>query len=230
MLLGARQFFAARKAEPSVPTARDYVQTGLVAMWDGIENAGWGVHDANATSWKDLVSGITLTSVNGRFGATETSMAWTARDRLRCYNDTIKAAMCSTTLTLEVGITNSNIPASLQGVNGVPSVAYGQIGALSDGAVAFGQSKSYDGFVRYTLTGDGTTGRLYYNGQEVGSSTSIVNSSAKLTNQFIVNGDASSSGVASTGSVNYVRIYSRALIADEIAANNAIDKRRFNLP
>ena len=23
------------------PTARDYVQDGLIAMWDGIENVGW---------------------------------------------------------------------------------------------------------------------------------------------------------------------------------------------
>ena len=39
-------------------TARDYVQDGLVAMWDGIENAGWGVHDPNATVWTDLVNGM----------------------------------------------------------------------------------------------------------------------------------------------------------------------------
>lgn len=37
------------------PTARDYVQNGLISMWDGIENAGWGVHDPNATVWKDLI-------------------------------------------------------------------------------------------------------------------------------------------------------------------------------
>lgn len=42
------------------PTAKDYVQSGLIAMWDGIENAGWGVHDASATVWKDLISGVTL--------------------------------------------------------------------------------------------------------------------------------------------------------------------------
>ena len=36
-------------------TAKDYVQDGLIAMWDGIENAGWGVHDPNATVWKDLI-------------------------------------------------------------------------------------------------------------------------------------------------------------------------------
>ena len=37
-------------------TARDYIQDGLVAMWDGIENAGWGVHDENATNWYNLAS------------------------------------------------------------------------------------------------------------------------------------------------------------------------------
>ena len=35
-------------------SAKSYIQDGLVAMWDGIENAGWGVHDPNATVWKDL--------------------------------------------------------------------------------------------------------------------------------------------------------------------------------
>lgn len=37
-----------------MPTARDYVRDGLIAMWDGIENAGYGTHDPNATVWKDL--------------------------------------------------------------------------------------------------------------------------------------------------------------------------------
>jgi len=34
-----------------------YVTDGLVAMWDGEWNAGPGVHDANATTWKELISG-----------------------------------------------------------------------------------------------------------------------------------------------------------------------------
>lgn len=36
-------------------TAKSYVQNGLLAMWDGIENAGFGVHDPDATYWVDLV-------------------------------------------------------------------------------------------------------------------------------------------------------------------------------
>ena len=48
------KLFGDRKMVKTMPTARDYVQDGLIAMWDGIENAGWGVHDPNATTWKDL--------------------------------------------------------------------------------------------------------------------------------------------------------------------------------
>ena len=35
-------------------TAQSYVRWGLAACYDGIENAGYGTHDANATKWKDL--------------------------------------------------------------------------------------------------------------------------------------------------------------------------------
>lgn len=34
--------------------AQDYVQDGLVAMWDGIENVGLGEHDALSEVWVDL--------------------------------------------------------------------------------------------------------------------------------------------------------------------------------
>ena len=41
-----------------MPTAKDYVQDGLIAMWDGIENAGWGQHNSSERSiWVDLVGG-----------------------------------------------------------------------------------------------------------------------------------------------------------------------------
>ena len=46
----------------AVPTAQagsasQYVQDGLLACWDGFENAGADAHDASATVWKDLVAG-----------------------------------------------------------------------------------------------------------------------------------------------------------------------------
>ena len=50
MMLGARTAAWAKSGY----TAKDYVQDGLVAMLDGIENAGFGTNDANATVWVDL--------------------------------------------------------------------------------------------------------------------------------------------------------------------------------
>lgn len=40
---------ALSKAGGGVPTAKDYVQDGLIAMWDSIEDVGCKMHDANAS-------------------------------------------------------------------------------------------------------------------------------------------------------------------------------------
>lgn len=61
MMLGARTAAWAKSGY----TAHDYVQDGLIAMWDGIENAGWGQHDPSATVWKDLVGGFDITLEDG---------------------------------------------------------------------------------------------------------------------------------------------------------------------
>ena len=38
----------------------DYVQDGLVAQWDGIENAGVGVHEDSPSAWVDIVGGLEI--------------------------------------------------------------------------------------------------------------------------------------------------------------------------
>lgn len=48
----------AADAETAVPftySARDYVQDGLIGLYDAVENAGWGTHDVHAATWKNLV-------------------------------------------------------------------------------------------------------------------------------------------------------------------------------
>lgn len=56
-MLAMRQILLGPRGGAKVPTARDYIQNGLIAMWDGIENVGYGTHDDNATSWVDLTGG-----------------------------------------------------------------------------------------------------------------------------------------------------------------------------
>lgn len=47
-------------------TTRDYIQDGLVAMWDGIENAGYNRHDTDIVVWKDLIGNFDL-NVTGTY-------------------------------------------------------------------------------------------------------------------------------------------------------------------
>lgn len=51
--------------------AFSYIQKGLAASYDGIENAGAGVHDANATTWVDLTG-------NGNDGTVASGITWAA--------------------------------------------------------------------------------------------------------------------------------------------------------
>ena len=50
--------------------ASSYVQDGLIAQWDGIDNAGTGVHDPESTVWKDLRGSLDMTlTANGSWGS-----------------------------------------------------------------------------------------------------------------------------------------------------------------
>ena len=51
--------------------AHSYVQKGLVACYDGIDNAGTGTHDATAATWADL-------SGNGFDGTLAANLGWAA--------------------------------------------------------------------------------------------------------------------------------------------------------
>ena len=67
--LGAVAAFAvAGTLHAEAYTSASYVQGGLIAQWDGIDNAGTGTHDPNATVWKDLVGNLDMTlTAKGRW-------------------------------------------------------------------------------------------------------------------------------------------------------------------
>jgi len=52
-----------------VPFPNPYVSDGLIAMWDGVWNAGWGIHDGASAIWRDLVGNADFTlTPNGSWG------------------------------------------------------------------------------------------------------------------------------------------------------------------
>ena len=52
-------------------TSRSYIQKGLAACYDGVDNAGAGVHDPNATTWVDLTG-------HGNDGTVGSGITWAA--------------------------------------------------------------------------------------------------------------------------------------------------------
>jgi len=51
------EYAHAKKPQAARSVKSRYVQDGLIAMWDGVDNMGLGSHVANATTWRDLVGG-----------------------------------------------------------------------------------------------------------------------------------------------------------------------------
>lgn len=207
-------------------TAKDYVQSGLVAMWDGIENAGWGTHDASATTWRDLI-GTANQSVYGGDGWLDDGYSWA--------NDTGVYRMfdCGNVFntgifTLDVVVSrNSSYGANFPGINGVGGGAseigirswdsYSRVGFWAYGS-RFADVSANANVKHMTLTCDSTTITAYWDAENRG--TIAYDSSVALDGLLYWQ----------RGILYACRIYSRALTAAEIAANYAIDKERFNLP
>lgn len=222
-------------------TARDYVQNGLVAMWDGIENAGWGVHNANATAWMDLVGGIEIPLTS--------SGAWDNDSLCRTNsNDMYRAAKADN--SLKFGLTEQYVTfetvfrlTSESGDRALIASPYSKRSVaaqmsnnwfLPDGVAATSNSslsfpitygEKYSASTTINLSGNIT--KLTANGSNVTSTQR--NSISYGADFFGFLGGRDNRAIA-YGNVYCLRLYSRALTAAEIAANYAIDKARFNLP
>ena len=225
------------------PTAKDYEQSGLVAMWDGIENAGWGTHDPNATVWKDLIRDLDATysiaSETPNWGADcwRSVSASDGRVFRTIYPD----------LTGYDGHTVEIVASKNNAVRGIIVGSYG----YRDEPGSSGKNFEWYGnscFRAYYLTPNIITTansfpigvRCYFatvkdnrtykikngNGVDIGTGTGTV----QLNGTHCSLGcDNRTGDMCLNGDICAIRIYSRALTATEIAANYAIDKARFGL-
>ena len=233
--------FINSRAYLAPPTARDYIQDGLVAMWDGIENAGWGTHDPNATVWKDLtgngydlpLSTATLEVLSNGVRRKSTVTHSTA-SKVRWINTPSR--------TLEICVTApSSIPGVSQVLLATTSVGSGTVVPClvkkSVGYFEWSQQWNsskiiFKSNITLTLSSSynyGNTANGYVNGEvQAANNTDTWGFTADTIS---VLGDPRDTNYAPFEyCAHNVRVYSRALTAEEIAYNNNIDKRRFNLP
>lgn len=231
-------------------TAKSYVRDGLVAMWDGIENAGFGVHDPNATTWTDLVGNATLeTSASSDSWEWTGDSLWTMAVNFGAnITNTNYVNALRTTYSVEyVGTVVSMVPTKYAWTMTSWASSYQRYGGLG---VTYGDKYSIYCNGSASGTGLANTGVAYHAEDRVQTSyvyrmtegncnfykdanliTTAVSGNATEPASMIPYMSVGGTGNDKGPSVKHhcVRLYSRALTADEISHNYAVDKERFNL-
>ena len=225
---------------PEIP----YVTDGLVGRWDGLENAGEGIHNSATNRWVDLSGqGGDFIRLSSAASFTETGLEKKA------------SGICATNLlthtgvlTIEGAISIPNLPLN----NWVNAVFLGKDQTLTlrneaDNRRQFffdydhlkwnmaGQPNELTMSVIYTMNGNTPQGQSFYldgaapqNGSTYGNNMYWSGTPHAITSiggraQYPGYGDAKTTGYT----VNALRFYNRALTAGEIAYNGAVDKVRF---
>lgn len=230
MLIGART--VCMTAAAGGGWKNPYVTEGLVAMFDGVWNAGGGVHDENATTWLDLAGGLVVA-----FSGTvhDNYIAFTNKTNVGRYLnkyfgnnksftvESVYDRSASTTFEycgpFYVGYQIVNL---YKGVSKKVTVGnHNQYRSTSSAVIGCSSSS-------FAVSGSDGNVRGHFNGTRImdatASSQSLAASPQGESNTYI-------GGSLYTGGVDvyHIRIYSRALSNDEILANYAVDNARFNL-
>lgn len=219
-----------------------YVTDGLVAMWDGEWNAGGGVHDPNATVWKDLVGGVLMPNCSfGNDYSIPTSKSTTGNvfelsTDFTLHGCLVNANASGNNITM-LGIGDDSTSCLQRGfvlsAKSGPNFARVQYRTKPNGAVynsvstqaTVGEACSFD--LVFELAS--RTFSAYSNATKKGEAQIkqenwvLEGTSVSIGTEFL---DYTNIGAFKRHSILY---YSRALTAAEIAANYAIDKQRFNL-
>ena len=213
-------------------TAKDYVQDGLIAMWDGIENAGWGSHDSDITIWKDLIGGMGDATINRNLITFMTDHVYTSRvGRLIVPNYSVSnkdftlevcASFISRKNDAEFGVIWDDpwLGVNIRGTTNVRFTCQGDFDFTTDTTK----------INTYSLT-RGTSGRTFYiSGLTVRNDSTAKTSVATKSLRIGVWQENKRYPYHDTrGNCFCCRIYERKITAEEVAANYAIDKTRFGI-
>ena len=219
------KLFGDRKMMKTMPTARDYVQDDLIVMLDGIENAGFGKNEANATVWVDLSGNgndvdVDLTQASWDDGFLKVTGTTCTRDEEITNIVTLEVLFRDTLTSMHP---DNKGPFFVLGEHKGPCCLW--YGLVAGGSSYDTHISSNNAVLKNILASRSYTYNpksYYVNGEPM----PIYYPPSTLA-------DAVGCKATAVGGkpieIYHVRAYSRALTADEIIHNYAIDKARFNL-
>ena len=247
-VLAATSLAASLAASPMAlasSTAR-YIQDGLVAHWDGVENAGRGVHDPSATVWKDLVAGYEFNLNNVVVDADRMTFSGTISDGLVNSYGVLSASDTESTF---VAAKNGTMEVVFRSSSGAASQVFLQAPATS--GIAFGiwntslmlnfsSSVSSVNKAAFTFTSGTATNSVSVRYDACAPVSALANGLALDASsdksywsypngetQTFIGARASRKNNPFAGSIYCIRLYNRRLTDDEIAANQSVDRKRF---
>ena len=217
-------------ASADIP-ASAYVQTGLVAQWDGIDNAGTGTHQADATAWKDIstaAKGGDLTlAAKEAFGdncLTITTAGTHVTGDLGLSSMTLEFVLKRTSGS--TGIRRWDDPVGTTSFESWSTDNEGlleRIGSTRQLTVKPVNGTMYTLATRYTNGGEhrfqAAANGAITKGKTTNNATVIGNYNIPSTIQLLKN--------TANLEVYAVRIYDRELTDDELMRNAALDRMRF---
>lgn len=215
-------------------SARCYVQRGLIGHFDAIENAGYGVHDAAATVWKNLsdTAGVGDLSV-----AALATWSWDAKGLNYTSGDNnsitrliTEGALSFTKFTFE-NVLHTGSNGAIRRWEVYPwastfeswtSDTEGYLERINNTRIAAMNPKQANAELQFATTYDGYfhTTRVYKDG--------VLASKIATVAKYSFTGRMAFFGGSASGSqAHALRIYDRDLSEEELALNNVIDQLRF---
>ena len=208
-----------------------YVQDGLIACWDGVENAGLGQHAASTETWTDTIGNVSFALTNvvvhedrmffsgtafGKLTATDTAATFAL-----AKNGTVEVVYASTNglgsqlvvqsssaSTISIGLYSGD-RLIVSCASGSPTFTYTSGSKTNVVAVRYSSGKAQNAFINGSA---GKTGNNNYWSRS--DTTTTLGALSNLTGYF-------------KGAIYAIRLYSRRLTDAELAANYAVDFHRF---
>ena len=223
-------------------TPDNYVQDGLVAMWDGEWNAGRGVHDPNATVWKDLVGtrDLAMLDMTTSSRCWKKKYAYTAGGALtQSSTEQISEARAIECVHMRTAdgrayasplVWNGFVNGTTESYNITTCILTWHHEAATGGLqVAYDKFASFDTPIDYntiyTFTAQYSISFRNAIGMEV---QTLEGDSWGYMGDFQLACRDELNSYNSPGRFYCIRIYNRELSANEVAHNYAVDKARFH--
>jgi hypothetical protein len=213
-------------------TSASYIQEGLAAHWDGIDNVGRGQHDSSTNIWKNLAStGSTYDLMLSTGIWTDESLMSIGKAELAATGTTYRSFESVETVFCNAKHKTSSILFNT-GLTSRYVALGGQVLMLKDYLASTNSINRYSKG-RYSISGTVVTDNdaAYVNGTRVEYGS--YNDQWGMNNLSYVQIGGRDYGTSNPypyhGDIFVIRTYSSKLSAEKVAYNYKVDRRRFSL-